>query len=43
MVVHVNTVEPLLSGHPQAGNGKWSLHRGWPLDKGSSGIGLKLT
>ena len=32
-----------LSSHPQE-NGKWPLNRGWPLcNKGSSGIGLKLT
>ena len=32
-----NTVEPLLSGHPR-GIGNWPLNRGWPLNKGSSGI-----
>ena len=37
-----NTVEPLLSGHPR-GNCKWPIDRGWPLNKASSGIGLKLT
>ena len=31
------TVEPLLSGHPR-GIGNWPLNRGWPLNKGSSGI-----
>ena len=36
------TVEPLLSGHPQ-GKGKWPLNRGWPLNKGSSGISQRLT
>ena len=30
-------VEPLLSGHPR-GIGNWPLNRGWPLNKGSSGI-----
>ena len=33
----VGTVEPLLSGHPR-GIGNWPLNRGWPLNKGSSGI-----
>ena len=33
----INTVEPLLSGHPR-GIGNWPLNRGWPLNKGSSGI-----
>ena len=35
-MVHT-TVEPLLSGHPR-GIGNWPLNRGWPLNKGSSGI-----
>ena len=32
-----HTVEPLLSGHPR-GIGNWPFNRGWPLNKGSSGI-----
>ena len=36
----MNTVEPLLSGHPR-GNGNWPLNRGWPLNnRGSSEISI---
>ena len=26
---------------PPSGNGKWQLNRGWPLNKGSSKIGIR--
>ena len=32
-------VEPPLSGHPR-GTGKWPLNGDWPLDRGSSQVGI---
>ena len=37
--MYVCTVEPLLSDHPR-GTGKWSLNRGWPLNRGLSEISI---
>ena len=32
--IYLNTVQPLLSGHPQDFE-KWPLNRGWPLNGGT--------
>ena len=36
----MNTVEPLLSGHP-LGNANWPLNRGWPLNRDSLEISIR--